>query len=295
MLKFSLISLLLITSATASNTVDIAPEQRSSTYLLATGSTGEDRLNSVEDIYGCFSDKAFEVLPNFQKGSKILCIGCGTAMREIKMAQRWPEAHFKLIDKSKEQIEIAKENAKKHNVSNMEFLALEANEISDENEFDLVYARLLLMHVTNAQEILGKMERAMKPGGFIVCEEFSSSSFVCLPENAPFKEAFKLSNTIGAKLKVDYDIGVKLEKMISNLGLVIKKSNQFEPDRSDMKTKRLLIWSLSEAKPNLIAHFGEDYLTNLLNGMEEFANRPDSQVAVSDLFQVIGYKNKSKL
>lgn len=294
MRKLFFISLLLITSATASeNAMEIAPDQSgSSTYLLATGSTGEERLNSIEGVYGCFSDKAFDVLPNFQKGSKILSVGCGTALREIKMAQRWPDAQITAIDKSKEQIGIAIENAKKHNVTNIEFLDLDANEISDENQYDLVYARLLLMHLDNSQVILEKMKKAMKPEGFIVCEEFSSKSFFCDPFNESFKEALILTNKIGAQLKVDYEIGEKLDSILINLGLEIKKFDHFQPNPSDMKTKNLMIWSISEAKPKLVAHFGEDYLNNLLKGMEEFANHPDSQVSMSDLYQVVGFKSK---
>jgi len=41
-----------------------------------------------------------------------------------------------------------------------------------EDTFDLVHARLVLMHVANAASALGHMIRALKPGGWVVVEEF---------------------------------------------------------------------------------------------------------------------------
>jgi SAM-dependent methyltransferase len=38
--------------------------------------------------------------------------------------------------------------------------------------FDLVHARLVLMHLPNAQDVLARMTRALKPGGWLVVEEF---------------------------------------------------------------------------------------------------------------------------
>ena len=47
-----------------------------------------------------------------------------------------------------------------------------ASEPLPEDTFDLVHARLVLMHVANASAALGHMIRALKPGGWILLEEF---------------------------------------------------------------------------------------------------------------------------
>jgi len=45
-----------------------------------------------------------------------------------------------------------------------------------ENAFDLVHARLVLLHIPQRQQAMARMVRALKPGGWIVAEEFDSLS-----------------------------------------------------------------------------------------------------------------------
>ena len=42
--------------------------------------------------------------------------------------------------------------------------------------FDLVHTRMVLIHLPERDEVLGRMAAALKPGGWLVCEEFDSLS-----------------------------------------------------------------------------------------------------------------------
>ncbi len=50
-----------------------------------------------------------------------------------------------------------------------------------ESEFDLVHARLILVHLPERELALAKMAGALKPGGWLVCEEFDSLSMPADP------------------------------------------------------------------------------------------------------------------
>src|SRR5882724_9938718 len=55
------------------------------------------------------------------------------------------------------------------------------NIVSDplpEAAFDLVHARLVLIHVPQREEVLRRMIRALKPGGWLLSEEFDSASLI---------------------------------------------------------------------------------------------------------------------
>jgi SAM-dependent methyltransferase len=54
-----------------------------------------------------------------------------------------------------------------------------------ERSFDLVHARLVLMHVPDRDEALERMIAALKPGGWIVAEEFDSVSLLPAPDQCP--------------------------------------------------------------------------------------------------------------
>jgi SAM-dependent methyltransferase len=54
-----------------------------------------------------------------------------------------------------------------------------------ERAFDLVHARLVHMHVPDRDQALERMIGALKPGGWIVAEEFDSVSLPPAPDQCP--------------------------------------------------------------------------------------------------------------
>ena len=57
--------------------------------------------------------------------------------------------------------------------------------------FDLVHARLILVHLPEREMALAKMAGALKPGGWLVCEEFDSLSMPADPALHPDECALK--------------------------------------------------------------------------------------------------------
>lgn len=266
-------------------------EKAADTYLLATGRAGETRLALIDEAYGHFSRSLLESLhSSLPENAQILSIGCGTGTIECQMAQYWPNAYIKAIDSSQAQIDISRDKAASLGLKKITFIFQDANDLIYENSFDLVYARLLLIHVQDPVSVLKRMERAAKPGALIICEEISSSSFHCEPPNEFYAKAFQLTQEIAQEKKVDYDIGVKLPGYMADLGLTLVRFSRQEPDRANLNVKKQLFLSLTEAKPKLPANFDGQSLDTLLGELEKFADQDNSRISMSDLFQVVGRK-----
>ena len=62
---------------------------------------------------------------------------------------------------------------------------------SPDPAFDLVHARLILVHLPERELALAKMVGALKPGGWLVCEEFDSLSMPADPALHPDECALK--------------------------------------------------------------------------------------------------------
>jgi len=60
-----------------------------------------------------------------------------------------------------------------------------------DSAFDLVHARLILVHLPERESALAKMVGALKPGGWLVCEEFDSLSMPADPALHPDECALK--------------------------------------------------------------------------------------------------------
>ena len=73
--------------------------------------------------------------------------------------------------------------------------------------FDLVHMRLVLMHLPNRHEVLQRLATTLKPGGWLVVEDFDSLSLQADPEINPAECALP---ALTARLRVLSDRGLEL-------------------------------------------------------------------------------------
>ena len=57
--------------------------------------------------------------------------------------------------------------------------------------FDLIHARLVLVHLPEREKVLDRMIAALKPGGWLLAEEFDSFSQLPAPDRYPWEVALK--------------------------------------------------------------------------------------------------------
>jgi SAM-dependent methyltransferase len=92
-----------------------------------------------------------------------------------------------------------------------------------ERAFDLVHARLVLMHVPDRNLALDRLIGALKPGGWIVAEEFDSVSLPPAPEQCPSETRLDTQISLLQLLEdhgVDRLYGRKLYGALRSHGLV---------------------------------------------------------------------------
>jgi 2-polyprenyl-3-methyl-5-hydroxy-6-metoxy-1,4-benzoquinol methylase len=89
--------------------------------------------------------------------------------------------------------------------------------------FDLVHARLVLMHLPERESVLERMIAALKPGGWIVLEEFDTLSVLPDPVVSPGEVSLKASQALRQVLSaggVDLRYGRLLPQKMRSSGLV---------------------------------------------------------------------------
>ena len=65
-----------------------------------------------------------------------------------------------------------------------------------EGAFDLIHARLVLVHIPEREQVLKRLVAALKPGGWIVDEEFDSLSLPCDPDLSPGEVKLKTQSAL---------------------------------------------------------------------------------------------------
>lgn len=122
---------------------------------------------------GVFLKARKEVFNNapFQKGQRVLFVGVGTGA-DLALINH-DELNITAIDYSPDMLNQAKN---KYNHSFIEFIEMDAEKLSFENEtFDVVIASLILSVVPDADRCFSEMKRVLKPNGqILIFDKFSN-------------------------------------------------------------------------------------------------------------------------
>jgi ubiquinone/menaquinone biosynthesis C-methylase UbiE len=110
----------------------------------------------------------------------VLDVGCGTGAMIELFSKLLPDASFAGIDNSVKILESAQ--SKHTGTSEIEFIQGNANHLPfNDNTFDFVYTRLVLMHNPQPHEIVREMIRVCKPGGVVCAVEIDDGTQVFHP------------------------------------------------------------------------------------------------------------------
>jgi 2-polyprenyl-3-methyl-5-hydroxy-6-metoxy-1,4-benzoquinol methylase len=109
---------------------------------------------------------------------RVLSLGCGDGQFELMLA---PYAdHITALDISPQAIEIAKRNATKAGVTNVDYQCLPLSELSWDTQFDAVICIAFIHHVPEADlpEMLQQAFAHLKPGGFFYSQDPNRDGFL---------------------------------------------------------------------------------------------------------------------
>jgi len=146
-----------------------------------------------EEMQNEYRRLAEKVVSLFE-GGKLLEIGPGPAFVSIEIAKRLPKVEIIGLEISDTMIEIAKKNAKEHEVS--EKITLKKGDASkmplEDSEFDFVITSGSLHHWKKPIEVINEISRLLKPG----CKALISD----LRKDAPERNIKEFANKIDSKL-----------------------------------------------------------------------------------------------
>src|SRR5262249_14531466 len=169
-------------------------------YILATGGKAVKRLRLLHDVYGPGTEALFRRV-GLRDGLHVVDLGCGSGNTACWVAQQVaPSGSVVAIDISGDQIEQARRQAQRRNLRNIEFHVADAySPRLPEGAFDLVYCRLVLIHLTQPALALAAMRSLVRPGGKVVCEEMDLGCWLCDPPAAAMTRFAALNIALGER------------------------------------------------------------------------------------------------
>jgi SAM-dependent methyltransferase len=148
-----------------------------------------------------------------------LDMGCGGGDVTLDLARMVaPDGRVVGTDIDDTKLAIARDEAAKISVTNVEYRLSDANAAAGAPEFDVVFARFLLTHVADPSAVLAQMFAALRPGGTLVVEDIEFAGYFCYPESAALDRYVDLYSQTVRNRGGDPDIGPRLPLLLMDAG-----------------------------------------------------------------------------
>lgn len=225
-----------------------------SSYVASVGKSDQERLSIQHETFA----NGTEVFLNRLKiveGMSILVVGCGGGDETVMIAKKvGPTGTVTAIDISPEQIAIAHEKINEEKLTNVTLKILPAEKLSELAEkFDVVYCRMVLVHISNPKMILQQMKNCAKNGGLVACEEPDISSCFSIPPVEAFKKHIYFLCEFIKKRGCDPDLGSKMYSMFQEIGLSHISIDFSQPAIIDKRLKSAASLSAKSCKPQYVS------------------------------------------
>lgn len=217
-----------------------------SVYAMNVGREGFDRLALVQKIYGPTS-REWLLRAGLKPGMRVLELACGTgAMTRIIGDIVGQDGELIAVDNSEAQLESAKASCT--GLGSIRFMQADAGATGlPEASFDLIYFRLLAMHLPDPAAFLAHAQRLLKPGGVLVCEEAAIDSTFTDPPYAEQIVLHEMASSLGRERGCDFNIARRLGGLLNEAGFEAVDVSAHLPVYARGEEKFLEVASFGEA------------------------------------------------
>ena len=153
-------------------------------YLIRGGIEGRERMRVVGRVMRPTTLALLE-RAGVTDGMRCLDVGCGAGEVTFDLASLvGTTGQVVGVDLDATKIDLARGDAEQAEVTNVEFRVASLTDGLGEAEYDVVYARFLLTHLSDPAAGVALMKAALKPGGRIVVEDIDYRGLVLPPRVA---------------------------------------------------------------------------------------------------------------
>jgi ubiquinone/menaquinone biosynthesis C-methylase UbiE len=156
-------------------------------------------------------------------GSRTIDFGCGPIGILTLLSERvGPDGVVVGVEREPRFAAMAQEQLSERSLRNVRIVVTDAIETGlEENSYDFVHERLVLMNVPPAsqQALLAEMLSLLKPGGTVALQEFDSASFVCYPEHPSWNALLSIWNDSFHATGGDEFIGRSIGRLLRSAGV----------------------------------------------------------------------------
>ena len=229
------------------NMLTRSKSSESNPYILHTGKAAEKTLELQHRIL--VKDSIEHLRKAGLKLNQVVWdVGCGSgAMTEHIARQVGKKGHVYALDISQDQINVTKQRLETICLTNVTFINADIGDVDlSLGKADIIYSRLLLMHVKDPQSVIEKMYSFLKPGGHLALQESIMSTAHTCPESSAMKKHVKILTSLGKHKGVDFDVGIKLTDLCVASGFKQIESYFLQPRLTVQEAEPMILGRSAE-------------------------------------------------
>jgi SAM-dependent methyltransferase len=264
-------------------------------YAIRGGEAGKERLDLLARV---LLPSTLQLLNRvgLTKGMKCLDIGCGGGHVAILIAGIvGPEGRVIGSDVDGEILALAQKDSQAAKLTNVEFQQVDACVCAWQEEFDLIYSRFLLSHLSNPNDCLAAVIKACRPGGTIVIEDTDFDGSFCYPPCAAYERYKELYQKVVQRNGGDPNIGPKLPAIARKAGIQRIQVNVIQPADIRGDAKLMAPVTMLRISDALITEglSSEAEVQEILDQLNEVAGDCETVMSLPRIFQIWGERGAS--
>jgi len=267
----------------------LSTELSQGSYTITGGDQGKRRLNLLAEIFQPTTRRLLKDA-GLHPGDRCLDLGCGGGHVALDMARIvGPDGFVTGIDFDPQIVELARKDAKDAGIGNIDYRAADARAF-DGGPFDLIYARFLLSHLGEPENVLARMRQLARPGGRIVVEDIDMSGSYWHPHDPAHARFAELYTTAVRRGGGDADLGRRLPAVARAAGLTDIHCNVFQLVHAGGSHKHLTAVTMDRIRPAVLRHglATDQEIDSILTRMHAFVRDPATLVALPRIVQAWG-------
>jgi SAM-dependent methyltransferase len=261
-------------------------------YLIRGGLEGRERLRVLGRVMRPTTlpllDRAGVAV-----GMRCLDVGCGGGDVTFELASLvGPTGRAVGIDLDATKIELAHAHAEQLGVTNVEFRVGNLADGLGEEEYDVVYVRFVLTHLSDPEAAVQTMRRALRPGGRLIVEDIDYRGSFCHPENPSFERYEEIYEESARRNGGDPWIGVRVPSLLVAAGFAHVQPNVVQPAGLEGEVKLLPALTLENIRGTALRHrvSTDEEIDRLVEELSAIARDPGTFVGNPRMVQVVGEK-----
>jgi ubiquinone/menaquinone biosynthesis C-methylase UbiE len=269
-------------------------QQQSEQYLLGHSEAEERRLRRQAAELRQESAWLFDHI-GLGVGSRTIDLGCGPqGVLDLLSDRVGPTGHVIGIERNRKSAAMAKFFVADRGLKNVEVVQGDATATDLPGaSFDLVHARLVLVHVPHVEAVVREMVRLARPGGVVASHEADYLSHFCDPPLPAWDRLFEIFKEYSAANGIDLFVGRRTHRLFRKAGLVdiaVKPVIHVCPHGHN---RRLMFWHfLQNVRDGILEQelITESEFNELTAELKEHLEQRDTLVVSHLFFQVWGRK-----